>query len=150
MNKDNRPLHERFPYSCKPFDDPIFKEECDGTFSINKETVEAFREHGYEILTEQMYSRLVSSMIDECVADKTRKIDAHTFSNSAVLDAMRYRTPAKPIMVAQDGFTAEEASILSCPACKNPLINYYRPSIHPPCCMMCGQVIDWSDDNDEL
>lgn len=34
-------------------------------------------------------------------------------------------------------------TILSCPGCGKPVINYYNPNIKPNYCMLCGQKLDW-------
>lgn len=35
---------------------------------------------------------------------------------------------------------------LACPDCNNPLINYCNGKTNPPHCMMCGQKLDWGEE----
>lgn len=39
-------------------------------------------------------------------------------------------------------------TVLCCPTCKNPVVNYLNKSIQPPYCMMCGQKLKWEESGD--
>ena len=58
-------------------------------------------------------------------------------------EAVEKQIANKPCDIS-DGF---EMSHLACPNCKNSVINYYNRKIKPPHCMMCGQKLDWEDND---
>lgn len=51
--------------------------------------------------------------------------------------------PEAPTMKPFEGFSAEEASALSCPTCGNPVCNYWAPGNNPKHCQFCGQKLKW-------
>lgn len=56
-------------------------------------------------------------------------------------------TPKNPVSEAMPGFTADQASHLVCPGCKQSIVNVWSQSkYHPQYCHYCGQALDWSDD----
>ena len=63
-------------------------------------------------------------------------------------EALEKQIPKKPKLKPVDGFDSEVASSLCCPTCKNSVINYWCKKINPPHCMMCGQALDWGENND--
>ena len=74
-----------------------------------------------------------------------------SYVNAAIktaIEALEKQIPQKPELKPIDGFDNEVASSLCCPTCKNSVINYWCKKINPPHCMMCGQALDWSENND--
>lgn len=58
-------------------------------------------------------------------------------------------TPKKPVLLPLEGFSAEDASVLSCPCCKESITNVWsRAEYKPQYCHFCGQRLDWSDKNE--
>ncbi len=64
------------------------------------------------------------------------------------IEAIEKRMPKKPELKAIHGFECEVASQLCCPSCGKSVINYWNRAINPPHCMMCGQALDWSEENE--
>ena len=64
-----------------------------------------------------------------------------------VVSAIEKQIPKKPEMKSFQGFTQQVASQLCCPNCSKPVINYWNKKINPPHCMICGQALDWSENN---
>ena len=64
-------------------------------------------------------------------------------ANKSVLQELVDKaTPKKPV-----GFTADQASRLVCPTCKQPTINVWSQlEFRPRHCYYCGQALDWGDD----
>lgn len=54
-------------------------------------------------------------------------------------------TAAKPVDLPMQGFTADMASMLGCPNCKEgvTLNQFSRKPIPPKFCQFCGQRFDW-------
>lgn len=61
--------------------------------------------------------------------------------------AIRKQIPKRPVMKPMGGFTAEEASVLSCPTCGEPVSNYWAPGNNPKHCQFCGQKLDWTPEH---
>lgn len=59
------------------------------------------------------------------------------------ISALEKQVAKKPSMKAMDGFSDEQASILSCYTCGNPVINYWKTGTNPKYCQFCGQKLDW-------
>ena len=57
---------------------------------------------------------------------------------------LEIREVKKPAEI-EDGFGNVYAG---CPNCGEHIINYLNKKVLPPYCMMCGQAIDWRNDNE--
>lgn len=58
------------------------------------------------------------------------------------ISALEYRIPKKPILIGNDYDSA-----LSCPNCKQAIINVWnKKNYNPRYCHYCGQALDWRDD----
>lgn len=77
--------------------------------------------------------------------DEIYRADAQACDNA--IAALEKQLPKQPEMKSMQGFTQQVSSQLCCPNCRNPVINYWNKKINPPHCMICGQALDWSDDN---
>lgn len=64
------------------------------------------------------------------------------------IEAIKKQIPKKPELKAISGFDHAVASQLCCPSCWKSVINYWNRTINPPYCMICGQALDWSDENE--
>ena len=70
-------------------------------------------------------------------------VDCQTEEDFAYLKECVEKQQAKKPCDVDDGWGMRS---LSCPNCKNPVINYYNRKINPPHCMMCGQKLDWGEE----
>lgn len=61
-----------------------------------------------------------------------------------IRSALAKQITEPPTMKPFEGFSAEEASALSCPSCGNPVCNYWAPGNNPKHCQFCGQKLRWS------
>ena len=78
--------------------------------------------------------------------DEIFRIDAQACDNA--IAALEKQLQKKPELKAISGFGHEAASQLCCPSCWKSVINYWNRAINPPHCMICGQALDWSDENE--
>ena len=70
-------------------------------------------------------------------------VDCQTEEDFAYLKECVEKQQAKKTCDVDDGWGMTS---LSCPSCNNSVINYYNRKIKPPHCMMCGQKLDWGDE----
>jgi hypothetical protein len=70
-------------------------------------------------------------------------VDCQTEEDFAYLKECVEKQQAKKPCDIDDGWGMRS---LSCPNCNNSVINYYNRKINPPHCMMCGQKLDWGEE----
>lgn len=60
---------------------------------------------------------------------------------SLAIEALEKQIPKKGIMIGDN-----YSSVLSCPKCRNPIVNVWNIAKYKPnYCHYCGQALDWSD-----
>lgn len=66
-------------------------------------------------------------------------------------EALEKQIPKKPVLLANDGFDIDQAATLCCPNCHEPIHSDFirDKDFKPNHCRECGQMLDWSEDNDE-
>lgn len=63
-------------------------------------------------------------------------------------ELVKKATPKKPIAEAMPDFTADMASQLVCPRCKQPIVNVWsQQEYQPRYCHYCGQELDWGKED---
>jgi hypothetical protein len=71
-------------------------------------------------------------------------VDCQTEEDFKTLVECVEKQDAKKPAEIDDGWDMRS---LSCPRCNNSVINYYNRKIKPPHCMMCGQKLDWGEED---
>lgn len=60
-------------------------------------------------------------------------------------EVVQKATPKIPVLLPLKGLSAEYASVLSCPCCKESITNVWsRAEYKPQYCHYCGQKLSWS------
>lgn len=83
-----------------------------------------------------MTEREAIKQIEENIA-LIRDLDCTEYEMA--IAALEKQVPKKPV----DQMDNFGCTTLSCPICKNHVINYFNRHIKPPHCMMCGQKLEW-------
>lgn len=61
-------------------------------------------------------------------------------------EALEKQIPKKPVLIAMEGFSIDEAATLCCPCCTDAIHSDFIRDFKPKHCRECGQALDWSDE----
>ena len=82
-------------------------------------------------------------LIEDCGLNIEQPL--HDIVANCIVTVLERQIQKKPISKPMNGFDYE---VVACPNCGHSVINYWNKNINPPHCMMCGQALDWSGEND--